>query len=61
MSDVPCCPKCGSRLDIDNWSILVGKDPQACTVGCPKCGIWCENTTKEKTLDMFMRHWGEKE
>jgi len=59
--DVPRCPKCGSRLDIDNWSILVGRDPRAWTVGCPKCGIWCENITKEKTLDMFMRHWGKDE
>lgn len=61
MSDEPCCPKCGSRLDIDNWSMLVGRDPRACQVGCPKCGIWCESFTKDGALNMFMMHWGKDE
>ncbi len=59
--DMPCCPRCGSWLVIEDDPLVIGRDPISCKVGCPQCKVWCGSITKEDALNMFMGYWGKDE
>jgi thymidylate synthase (FAD) len=59
--DMPCCPRCGSRLVEKYSSINPGNLPTTCKVGCPQCNIWCGAPSERDALGMFMYTWGKDE
>lgn len=54
MSDMPCCPKCGSILVEKESSINPGNLPTTCKVGCPQCNIWGGAPSERAALGMFL-------